>query len=363
MTLRVWMAAALLTAGNAAQAQAPGAAAAPGVAASAPAPATAPARIPDPPVGPPAVWVPNDTPQGTGPWPAVMEPAPGLPTHTLYRPARLDTLGNTRLPIVVWANGACVNVGNRFRPFLTEIASHGYLVLALGPIGPKEAEAGQGSSNFRGPPAAGSPAALAAARGEVPAPNAGSSRPSDTYPAQMLHAVDWAQAEASRAGSALAGRIDTQAVAVMGQSCDGIQALDAARDKRVKTVGVWNSGLFSDDSRPLAIAGANITKATLKTLHTPAIYITGVPTEVAFKNADDDVDRINTVPVFRAWLEGTGHSGTYREANGGAYSPVAVAWLNWQLKGDTRAALHFKGVDCHLCRNPRWHVRQKGLAE
>src|SRR5579862_3936808 len=33
-----------------------------------------------------------------------------------------------------WGNGACANTGNLFQPFLTEIASYGYLVIALGPV-------------------------------------------------------------------------------------------------------------------------------------------------------------------------------------------------------------------------------------
>lgn len=324
-----------------------------------PPPSAAPAAS-APPLGPPAVWVPNDTPQGSGPWPAVMEMHPALPQHTLYRPARLDLLGATRLPLVVWANGACVNVGNRFRPFLSEIASHGYLVLALGPIGPREVESLQSGSAYRGAPAPGSPAARAIAEGRMPAPGSTRTPPPETSPQQMIDAIDWALAENGRAGSALAGRIDTGAVAVMGQSCGGVQAIAAARDRRVRTLGVWNSGLFSDDTRPLAIAGADVTKASLKTLHTSAIYVTGEPSEVAFRNADDDVDRLE-VPVFRAWLEGTGHSGTYRERNGGDYAPVAVAWLNWQLRGDLRAAATFTGADCYLCRNPRWHVRKKRI--
>jgi dienelactone hydrolase len=332
-----------------------------GAQAAATPPAAASPAASAPPLGPVAPWVPPDVPQGSGPWPALMEMTPALPQHTLYRPARLDLLGATRLPLVVWANGACVNVGNRFRPYLTEIASHGYLVVALGPIGPREVEAATSGSAWRGAPAPGSPAARAIAEGRMPAPGTTRTPPPETSPQQMVEAIDWALAENTRAGSPLAGRIDTGAIAVMGQSCGGVQAIAAALDRRVKTLGVWNSGLFSDDTRPLAIAGAAVTKASLKSLHTSALYVTGEPSEVAFKNADDDVDRIDGVPVVRAWLEGTGHSGTYRERDGGAYAAVAVAWLQWQLRADVRAAAMFQGADCYLCRNPRWHVRRKKI--
>ena len=65
--------------------------------------------------------------------------------------------------------------------------------------------------------------------------------------------------------------------------------------------------------------------------------------------------------MFRAYGRGVLHSGTYGERNGGEFSGIAVAWLNWQLKGDTRARLMFVGHDCGLCVNPHWVVRSKNL--
>src|ERR1051325_3524219 len=75
---------------------------------------------------------PNDKPLGTGPFKAIMAEDPSLPDHTLYYPANLASAG--KLPIITWGNGACLNAGNRFRDFLTEIASHGFLVISGGPI-------------------------------------------------------------------------------------------------------------------------------------------------------------------------------------------------------------------------------------
>ena len=63
-----------------------------------------------------------------------MEMDAGLPDHTIYRPENLSALNGATLPIVVWGNGACVNAGNAFSNFLTDISSYGYLVIALGPI-------------------------------------------------------------------------------------------------------------------------------------------------------------------------------------------------------------------------------------
>jgi hypothetical protein len=309
------------------------------------------------PTAPPPPYVSPETPQGSGRFSAVMEADSGLLTHTVYRPANLNSTGLGKLPVVSFGNGGCVNVGNRFRYFLTEIASHGFLVIATGPITTKEAESTSSSRSVRGAPAAGSPAALQV--GPVPA---GAIAPSDTTAAQLLDAVTWAIAENSRAGSKYQGRIDTAKVAVIGQSCGGIQAIDAAHDPRVSTLGVFNSGAFSADGGAWAMAAAKADKAALKTLHGSAIYLFGEPSDVAFNNAEDDFTRIDGIPLFHAWREKTGHTATYREPNGGEFGAVASAWLKWQLKGDLDAARMFAGADCGLCTRPDWHVKRKDIA-
>src|SRR5579863_17218 len=71
--------------------------------------------------------------EGTGPYPAILEQDPSLPTHTVYRPKDLSQLKGKKLPIIAWGNGACVNNGLSHRNFLMEIASYGYLAVAIGP--------------------------------------------------------------------------------------------------------------------------------------------------------------------------------------------------------------------------------------
>ena len=72
-------------------------------------------------------------------------------------------------------------------------------------------------------------------------------------------------------------------------------------------------------------------------------------------------ERINHVPVFRAYARGVVHEGTYSERNGGEFAGIAVGWLNWQLKGDRRPRSCSSGPDCGLCVNPHWVVRSKNL--
>ena len=90
-------------------------------------------------------------PSGTGPFPAVAELRADLPTHTLYRPV---TLPKTPLPVYLWGNGACRDNGLQHGAYLRQVASHGYLVIAIGrprAERPLEPVAGGRSAAARGP--------------------------------------------------------------------------------------------------------------------------------------------------------------------------------------------------------------------
>ncbi len=63
-----------------------------------------------------------------------MQEDPGLPEFTIYRPRDLSL--TQRLPVLLWGEGGCANIGNLYQQFNTEIASHGYIVLAIGHIVP-----------------------------------------------------------------------------------------------------------------------------------------------------------------------------------------------------------------------------------
>ena len=275
---------------------------------------------------------------GEGPHRALMTMDARLPTHTIYRPADL-TAGNGRWPVIAWGNGACHNLGNRFRYFLTEIASHGYVVVAIGPIG----------------------AQLVESKVELTPEEAG--RPpgskSTTNWRQLIEAMDWAERENAREGSAYRGHLDTTHIAVMGQSCGGLQAITASADPRVTTSVIWNSGTF--DNNAAALDGTDATRDSLKKLHAPIAYISGDASDVAFKNSNADFALLPKIPAFRAWAKGIGHTGTYREPGGGLFTSVAVDWLDWQLKGNKQAAKRFVGADCGLCTDAAWVAESRDL--
>ena len=145
-----------------------------------------------------------------------MEVDPTLAKHTVYRPNDISAVGSAKLPIMAWGNGACAADGNAFRLFLTEIASHGYLVIANGPIGPDRAQfpptmppnrgAGPAGARGQGAPEGRAPQPGAAAKPGVP-PGITSTPPTTT--AQLIEAIDWAIAENSRQGSRYYGKLDT----------------------------------------------------------------------------------------------------------------------------------------------------------
>src|SRR5512138_99851 len=277
-------------------------------------------------------------PPGTGPYAAMKEEVASLPKHVIYRPANLAALGQKKLGVVAWGNGGCSDDGASTRFHLLEIASHGYLVIANGRI-----LSGPGA-----PPAQPQPQA---------APN--QPRAPRTLATDLTAAIDWALAENTRAGSPYSGRIDPKMVALAGWSCGGLQALAAAKDPRMKTVVMQNTGVLNDGPNT-TLPGMDLTKDALANFHTPVIYILGGPSDIAYKNGMDDFERIANVPVAVANLP-VGHGGTYQEPNGGAAAQVAVSWLEWQLRGDAVAARRFVGEDCGLCRDSSWTFERRNF--
>lgn len=264
---------------------------------------------------------------GTGPYPAIAEGDPTLPTHTIYRPQLLDAFGTgVRLPIVAWGNGGCANTSFPWRNFLLEIASHGFLVVAIGLAHDLTADPGLGR----------------------------------TQPSQLLDAIDWAIAEHSRPESIYAGKLATDMIAVIGQSCGGLQALAVSPDARITTSVIWNSGLFTAPPPPDRQV-PHVDKAVLQRLHAPVAYFLGGVQDIAYANAMDDVARIEHVPLFFGSID-VGHGGTFEEPNGGEFGRVGVAWLQWQLMDDQTAGALFAGTDCGLSTDPRWQVIKKQMA-
>ena len=204
-----------------------------------------------------------------------MEVDPTLAKHTVYRPDDIRAVGSAKLPIMAWGNGACAADGNSFRLFLTEIASHGYLAIANGPIGPDRAQFPPTMAPNRGAAPAGARGA-SAPEGRAPQPGAaaktgvppGITSTPPTTTAQLIEAVDWAIAENSRQGSRYYGKLDIAKIAVAGMSCGGVQAIEASVDPRVKTTIVANSGLMTVPTT-MSGSGKPVPKESLILMHAP----------------------------------------------------------------------------------------------
>jgi len=281
-----------------------------------------------------------DTP-GDGAYPAIKEEMPSLPDHVVYRPADLSRLDGHKLPILVWGNGGCSADGASGRLHLAEIASHGYLAIANGTI-----KSGPGA-----PPQPPQPMPQAGQPVRLPPP--------ETSAAQLSQAIDWAISENRRAGSPFFGKLDTDAIAVSGWSCGGVQALTVATsDPRVKAVIIHDSGLFSTAT---PMPGMDLPKSALDRLHTPILYVLGGPSDIAYANGMDDYARISRTPAAVVNIGDVGHGGTFYDPNGGKAAQIALAWLDWQLKGDRTAERMFVGADCTLCRDAEVKYQKKLL--
>tara|TARA_A100001391_G_scaffold7621_9_gene5055 strand:+ start:7334 stop:9295 length:1962 start_codon:yes stop_codon:yes gene_type:complete len=269
-------------------------------------------------------------PSGTGPYPALVEVDPTLPRHVLYRPARLGDVAPGTLGLALWGNGSCAADGTSARPYLQEIASHDYLVIAPGTV-----RSGPGGS---GPPETTLPPDLV-----------------ETTSSDLRMAMEWAISENRRPGSPYYGLIDEGQIAAMGYSCGGLQAIELAADPRIDAVIINNSGIFPDGAT--RIRNLPVERDALNRLHTPILYLLGGPRDVAYENGMADFHDIHHVPAMAANID-TGHASTFLEPAGGAVAEVAVDWLNWQLRGNEEAAQTFLGPDCRLCTDPRWTLER-----
>ena len=296
---------------------------------------------------------------------------------------------------VAWGNGDFANSPSGHQNFLSEVASHGFLVIAIGP--PPGARGGRGGGMGGG---------------------------GSTQSKQLLDAIDWAIAQNENKESRYYHKIATDKVAVAGMSCGGLQALEVSTDPRVTTTMVCNSGILNSpmggggarggaaaaprgtptpaagvrclrlprqwsllttgclaawagDGRAAMPGGARggmpggggggmampaVGKDLLAKLHGPIIYLLGGESDMAFANGSDDYKRIEKLPAVLAYMD-VGHGGTYSRPHGGEFARVATAWLKWQLKGDEEAGKMFAGDPCPLSKAEGWTVRRRIFPE
>ncbi len=259
---------------------------------------------------------------GSGPHKVVIETNSdnGIKEGTIFRPEDLGPGKN--YPIFVWGEGGCGLNGTDVKNSLSEIASHGYFVIADGTPG------GSGSRNM-------SLEAMA--------------KPGLAY-------ITWAIAENKKPCSAYYQSLDTSKVAGNGFSCGGFLGQGIATDPRTTTWGLNSSGSLSDNptfwnnaKKPFWVVVGN------KANEVGNAYDNGL------KDYTQLTNRGNPGMFFSYKLKG--HGGDLWDANGGHFTKINLAWLNWWLKGDTGAT--GKGVlvgsSCKYCTDSNWEVKSANL--
>lgn len=263
---------------------------------------------------------------GTGKYPALMLTEASLPTHTVFRPTDISAFNKkNKLPIIAWGNGACYNSPWEHVNFLNEVASHGFLVIAIGVMPQETEEQVKDRSKSK----------------------------------QLVDAIDWAIAQNKDKKSPYYNKIDISKIAVSGMSCGGLQTLEVAGDPRITTTVVCNSGIFTNPTGRMP-GLPQLSKEQLKKIHTPTLYLLGGPSDIAYNNGMDDFKQINHVPVFVGNMD-VGHGGTYSQPHGGEFARVATAWYKWQLKADHEAGKLFTGNPSGLAQSSGWTVEKKNM--
>ena len=341
---------------------------------------------------------------GTGPYKAIMMEEASLTTHTIFRPQDLSKFGkNNLLPVVVWGNGGCANSPSGHINFLNEVASQGFLIVAIGPSNYQQQEAprpgqtgdvprmggmgggmpqmgggmpggmgggmpqmgGMGGQRPQGAPQGGGqgggmprmgggmPGGMGGGMPQMGGGMGGGMSMGD--PEGLKQALEWAIAQNADKNSPYYGKLDIDNIAAAGMSCGGLQALHMSDDARIKTILVMNSGFFGTDESE---DKASLAKLKQKSI----IWILGGSTDIAWENGNDDFKRMaGSMPACLVSLDGIGHGGTYMQPNGGDYAKVAGAWLKWWLKGDKEASTMFTGNEPGVSKMAGWTIERKNI--
>jgi len=237
---------------------------------------------------------------GTGRYgPASYAVSDQLPGYTIYNPSKPPS---EKIPVVVWANGACSDDGSGFSNFLLEVSSHGYIIVANG-------KPGSGMSS-----------------------KAGNDK--------MTKAIDLVD---KLAGTGPLAHADKTRIAAAGQSCGGMNAARAGSDRRVKCIGVFDGG---------GAASASI--------NAPIGLFVGGTSDMAYQNSINDWGKLNAKAraIFVNNPKG-GHMQDFFSANGGLIAHAGRSWFDWILKNSTEGKQNL--TPSGKLATAGWTVKSKGF--
>jgi len=202
-----------------------------------------------------------------------------------------------------------------FADFPTEIASHGFIVIANGAPSPRPTAA---------------PAQATQTSGLLDSLSSSLSLLS-----QGITTASW-QADSMKwvfdnNGKTKWGDIDLDKIAAAGQSCGGIESYTVSlSDPRIKHTVLFNSGYID------RTAASN-----LKNIKHSVAYFLGDITDVAFSNGKQDFALLpENVPALLANAD-VGHLGEFFQKQGGLNGRIAVPYFKWILKGDEKSKQMF----------------------
>jgi hypothetical protein len=250
--------------------------------------------------------------------PTMMERPNVAPWFVVHRPTDLSSTGEP-LPVIVWANGGCFRSDFTWEPLFKRWAAGGFVVLALtdGPDGPLATSS-------------------VADHGAL---------------------IDWTLAEADKAGSPFAGKLDTERIVAAGNSCGGVTALGvAAKDKRVAAVFVL-SGSSALASTDMGVMGA---------IEAPIGYVVG--------SNEEDIASPNALADYEAMADGV--PGMIVSRSTGDHitvstdttvlpqvADIALNWMDLALFGTPEAADALTSTTvCASCTAGMWTLKEKHLA-
>ena len=150
---------------------------------------------------------------GSGFYRAIVVSEKSLPHFTVYRPRNVKYAARREgpLPIFIWFNGACSGDNTGYEHLLNHIASHGYVVVAIGAFRMQGSDSGDDGSDWT----------------------------------QGTEAINWLVRQEKLKSSDYYHAIDVNNIALSGHSCGGAQALANCGNSRVKTRLIMNAGAAS----------------------------------------------------------------------------------------------------------------------
>ncbi len=149
---------------------------------------------------------------GTGKYKAIVVSEKSLPNFTVYRPRNVKWAARCEggtLPLLIWCNGACSDNSFGYQNMLNEIASHGYVVVAIGAFKMTDDERSDGGSSEQ----------------------------------QVVEAINWLIKQNRTTTTDYYHSLNINNIALSGHSCGGAQAIANCGNSRVKTLLIMNAGM------------------------------------------------------------------------------------------------------------------------